>query len=174
MSGASVTIDATFQDAAVQDMLGQLAAAADDLTYVMDLIGAHLQQTVAERFDEGHGPAGVPWKPSGRAKFAGGKTMVDSGRLMGSITRQADANSVTVGTNVIYGRIHQFGGVISAKTAKGLSFNGWSANGTPGHFLRKSVTIPARPFLGVDAEDETEILAIVTGKLAEITGGAPA
>jgi phage gpG-like protein len=78
-----------------------------------------------------------------------------SGGLMGSITMRAGANQVEVGTNKIYGPIHQFGGTIVPRKAKALAFRMGGGN-SPLTFAQK-VTIPARPFLGISAGDEVEI-----------------
>lgn len=59
--------------------------------------------------------------------------------------------SVEIGTNVIYGAIHQFGGAAGRKDRR--------------------VTIPARPFLGVSNEDSTELLAIENDHLQRAWGG---
>ena len=91
----------------------------------------------------------------------GGKTLVDSARLMQSITSNASDTGVEVGTNVLYAAIHQFGGTIRAKTSRGLRFK--IGKGRDASWAtRQSVTIPARPFLGIDAEDEAEIIQIAT------------
>ena len=59
--------------------------------------------------------------------------------------------SVEVGTNVVYGAIHQFGGAAGRKDRR--------------------VTIPARPFHGVSNEDRTELLAIINDHLQRAWGG---
>ena len=84
----------------------------------------------------------------------------DTGRLAGSITKAFDATHASVGTNVVYAAIHQFGGqtkphVIRAKNAKALAL--------PGLGFRKSVNhpgskIPARPFLTITAAGEAKII----------------
>jgi len=83
----------------------------------------------------------------------------DSGRLASSITQSFDASHASVGTNVVYAAIHQFGGrtkahVIRAKNARALA--------TP-YGPRKSVNhpgsvIPARPFLTISPSGEGKIL----------------
>lgn len=60
----------------------------------------------------------------------------DRGRLVRSIRRKALPEGVAVGTNLIYGAIHQFGG----PAGRG-----------------KKVQIPARPYLGVSDEDLSDI-----------------
>lgn len=72
-----------------------------------------------------------------------GQPLRHTGRLNRSITSKTDADGVTVGTNVIYARTHQFGNTITPKKAKRLVFPG--PNGDL--IFAKKVTIPARPFL---------------------------
>ncbi len=116
------------------------------------LSGTHMQQTmqtvgeivkfdIEENFENESSSFGVMWKKSHRA----GKTLSDSGRLNSSFSINATVSRVEVGTNLEYAPIHQFGGIIKAKTDKGLRFK------VNGKFARKqSVTIPARPFLPID------------------------
>lgn len=76
------------------------------------------------------------WIESSRAKKQSGKTLVDTAQLSTSITYEATASGVEVGTNKIYGAIQHFGG----ETGRD-----------------KSVTLLARPYLVVQDEDLEEI-----------------
>lgn len=49
------------------------------------------------------------WRPSWRAKEDKGQTLIDTGRLVSSITYVASPQGVQVGTNVSYGRKHHYG-----------------------------------------------------------------
>ena len=168
MSGAQITI--AVDDAATTAILGQLAALMDNMTPVMDEIGGQLVANTQLRFEDGKAPGGTAWKPSLRALQSKGLTLVDSGRLKASITHEAGPKSVTVGSNVAYAAIHQFGGTIRSKTAKGLRFKG-----ADGGFRRlKQVVMPARPFLGFDEDDRAAVTDIVAGHINRITGGGGA
>ena len=147
MTGVSFTVD--LDDAAARRALTRLAGRAIDLEPAMDEIGAMLVASTLERFERGEDPDGQPWTPSIRALEQGGQTLVDTTRLRGSITHEAARDSVTVGTNVIYAAIHQFGG----KAGRG-----------------KKVTIPERAFLGVNDDDAAEIGEILAEHLAEAFG----
>jgi len=140
VSGVTIEIDTK----PVLHMLQRVAERLDDMTPVMRAIGAVVVNQTDEAFEQGQSPAGKPWKPSARVREKGGQTLIDSARLRNSITSEASAKQVEVGTNVIYAAIHQLGGVIRPKTKKALAFGG---------IVRKSVTMPARPFL----PDETSI-----------------
>ena len=85
------------------------------------------------------------------------------------ITEEASDSGVAVGTNVIYAAIHQLGGVIKAKTAKGLIFTPVGENAP---VIVKSVTMPARPYLGVSAGDEEGIIEICRDWLSRVSDGA--
>ena len=84
----------------------------------------------------------------------GGKTLTDTARLRGSIdsavagdTVLVGANTVKLGSNFKYARIHQMGG----KAGRG-----------------HKVTIPARPYLGISKDDWEEI----EGTISEFISGA--
>jgi phage gpG-like protein len=72
---------------------------------------------------------------------------VRTGRLrnsiIGQVTQSGDTYTGSLGTNVIYGPIHENGGVIRAKNAPYLKFQ--LPNGQ--WISKKEVSIPSRPFL---------------------------
>ncbi len=195
MSGAEITI--TVDDAGTAAILGQLAALMDDMTPVMDEIGGHLVASTQMRFEDSKGPGGVAWKPSLRALKAKGQTLVESGRLKASITHEAGPKSVTVGTNVAYAAIHQFGGEIQQYAySRKVRFRSFEETGEDGvirkrhHFANakakkdvtekavefgaRAITMPARPFLGFDEDDRTAVVDIIAGHINRITGGGGA
>ncbi len=130
---------------------------------LMRAIGVGLQHTTRDRFDAGTDPQGRPWKALNPAYAQQRKPMPilqqmgDSGGLKGSITFAAARNQVEVGSNKVYAAIHQFGGVIRPKTARSLAFH------LGGHLvLARSVTVPARPYLGFGPADEEAVLDAVS------------
>lgn len=182
---ASITL--TADTTAALAGLVRLRERAVHLQPVLDRVGAALESSTIERFDAGVSPAGAPWKPSNRAVAGSrvevgrkrkdgsrkvvmgriGKTLVDSARLRNSITHSADDTSVDVGSNVVYAAVHQFGATITAKGGGALRFRLAS-----GDFVTvKSVTIPARPYLGISPADELTIIDIVSDALAEAAAG---
>lgn len=142
----------------IEKKLAGLIEAFGDLEPLMQGMGLYLESATIDRFDQERGPDGRRWKPSLRARQTGGKTLTDSSQLRSSITSQAGPDSVEVGTNKIYGGIHQFGGTIRPKNGEYLTF---ALPGGLGVRWVKSVTMPARPFLGISSEDESELLAQV-------------
>lgn len=154
---------------AAQAGLERLSRTLWDLWSTMDAIGAYLVSSAHRRFERQAGPDGKAWPQSLRARIQGGWTLLDSGRLRASLTWLAGRDTVEVGSNVIYAAIHQLGGTIRAKNAPNLRFK------ILGRWVSKpSVVIPARPFLGIDREDELEIDAIVQADLGAAFGGSAA
>jgi phage virion morphogenesis protein len=163
MSGAMITW------ALAGDAAKRLAAIEGGPARALKPIGQALLASTHERFRDEAGPDGAKWAPlhPAYAAFKRGPGILRgsalSGGLMDSITDEVSeaAGSVEVGTNKPYGAIHQFGGVIKPKRGKALAFR------LGGRLvLGKKVTIPARPYLGISAEDGLEIEAIIARVLA--------
>lgn len=158
--GIRIEID----DSELQAAIAGLDAAAGDMMPLMAELGSYVESSTQLRFRAGAGPEGDPWPPSIRAIALGGRTLRDSGRLRDSFQRGAlGRDRVEAGTNVIYAAIHQFGGTIRARSAPALSFplpgGGWVRT--------DQVTIPARPFAGVDSDDLGHMRRIVADYLEE-------
>lgn len=168
-----VRMELTGQEAALGD-LGAIIARTQNPRGLFENIGLSLVTSTQHRFEESHGPDGSPWPPSVRALATGGKTLIDSARLMRSISYQASDTGVEIGTNVVYAAIHQFGGVIhqAPRTAvlhfKTSKRTGASRFAKPGKADRaqkaaigaRDIAIPARPFIGLDEDDDREIIRI--------------
>lgn len=168
MSGFGLTL--TYDDLGVRRAMdGLLDLGRIQRIQLMRDIGAQLEATTVDRFYSGVGPDGESWEPSFRARVKGGKTLVDSGLLRDSIHYVADDDAVEIGSADGRSAIHQFGGTITAKTGSGLHFA--LADGS---FHRpQSVTIPARPFVGLSAEDGRLVETIAEQALARaLAGGA--
>lgn len=165
MSDSGAAIEIRLNDAGLKKWAKSLGAelARAPTKKLMERIAAYGIFSTSRRFETGKGPGGEPWQKSFRALMEGGQTLVDSGRLQDNFGADVTATSAEWGTNTEYAAIHQFGGVIRAKSAKALHFQIGGA-----WVMKKSVTIPARPFLGLDAADETEIGAIAYAWLREL------
>lgn len=149
-------------------LLGKASAALIDATPMWDEIGAHFEFATDQRFEREAGPGGIAWPKSLRALATGGKTLTDKARLRSSITRNAWATGMEVGTNVEYAGIHQEGGVIRAKSAKGLRWKYQARGANAESWARKmEVKIPARPFLGIDDDDNEAVTEIAESYLAD-------
>ncbi|WP_051542061.1 phage virion morphogenesis protein [Clostridium lundense] len=92
------------------------------------------------------------------------KILQNSGRLKQSINFEANANSVAVGSTLIYARIHQFGGVIKPKNGNCLCI---PVGG--GKIIKvKSVKIPARPYLVITDKENRQIVSTVKDFYKEV------
>lgn len=160
MSGASIRYEG---DKHLFKVLDRVADPAER-TMLMEAIGAFGVSDTQQRFLDQEGPDGAKWVPSRRAESTGGITLSKTRRLFSSFAFQATATMVAWGTNVIYAGIHHFGGIIRAKNAAFLQFRGQN-----GGFTRvKQVTIPARPYLGINAHGERRIHQLAEQWLEEI------
>lgn len=104
MLGVSVEIS----DADLQAALARLDALVSFSGRAMfEDLGEEVMNQTRARFRQQVDPDGEAWAPSARAEAEGGKTLIDTARLMRSITYAADVDHVRVGTNVTYGAAHQ-------------------------------------------------------------------
>ncbi len=187
-----VTLSVSIDDRQVRELLAQLDERARDLTTPMETVGKQLLFSVQQNFAVGGRP---PWPPSRRALRQGGQTLVDSGRLLGSIAYRPFADRVEIGTNVLYGRAHQlgfFGTVTVSEHARLLTGAGFSrrltlstrtksgrkqTRGRIGTFVRvkshtRQMRLPARPFLAVQDEDRQLAARTILDYLLSRRGGA--
>jgi len=176
--GVSISVNAS-------DALDQLAGYLQRIEHprgMYERIGASLVASTQHRFETGIGPDGSPWPPSLRVLAHGGKTLVLSGRLMRSQTFIASDQGVEVGSNAVYAAIHQFGGIIRQAAREAvLHFKHNARTGrtrfakanSKANYAKKveigarTITMPARPFLGLDDDDNREIIAIAEDWIAK-------
>lgn len=153
----------------VSPALDRLAALLDDLAPVMREIGEYLRESTKQRFSTGTAPDGSRWAPKSpvtMARYGARRSnRVDprplfgpSGDLSGTIAYDAARDSVSVGSNMIYAAVMQFG----------------AAQGAFGRTSRNAPipwgNIPARPFLGLSPEDERALDAIIGEWIERIAG----
>jgi len=138
------------------EIVGNAYSASSGSREINYAIGEVLSSNARSRFRYGKGPDGKKWKQSIRSKIDGNSTLYKTGTLRSSIGFSSDSKTVKIGTNLIYAKIHQLGGVIKSKTARFLVFK------IGNKFIRKKqVEIPARPFLGISIDDKKDILQII-------------
>jgi phage virion morphogenesis protein len=161
-----ITVD--IQDKELKDLLTALTKRATDLKPAMKEVGDIVRSSIIRNFEAGGRPErwqpnalstimagrgrsrtytlkGIVRKPQER-KLQKSKVLMRTARLRNSIKHKAYSDRVEIGTNVIYGRIHQLGG----KAGSGLK-----------------VTIPARPYLMVQDEDWPEIRTAIENYLID-------
>ncbi|MCO5082650.1 MAG: phage virion morphogenesis protein [Rhizobiaceae bacterium] len=117
---------------------------------LMEGIARLVQEQTRRRIEvEKTSPAGEPWKKN----WKGSSTLYESGALSRSIDYAATETTAEIGTGIVYGRIHQLGGTIKPKSAKALAFMMGNR-----FVMTRQVTMPARPYLGLSAENERDII----------------
>lgn len=161
MTGVRITV--SFEDAELQGALRRVRDGLRDRAGLLGAIGVGLAANTRDRFDAAEDPDGGAWKalnPAYAATKKGPGILREAGMrggLQGSITSAVDGNSVIVGTNKVYGAVHQFGATIRPKKPGGaLVFQ--LAGRT---IIAGKVTIPARPYLGFSDQDRTTVIEAV-------------
>lgn len=176
MSGISFTI--TLDDAVPKIALGRMVDAMSDMTKLMDGIGRALVNSGVERIIASNtDPDGVVWEPSRRVQELGGKTLHLSGLLANSLTHQAAADHVMVGSNLIYAAVMHEG-------AEKGAFGAVMGRTRPSEQRPRSQDyftplpwgdIPARRYLatsggGISEEDQVTIGDLVAVHFGSIAG----
>lgn len=141
--------------------LNRALAAAQDMTPLMDDIAGILEDEAQSAFREERSPEGDGWARLSQVTIAlreksghwPGQILQRSGRLAQSISTQVTPTSATVGTNVIYAAVQQFG-------AARREFKGVAPWGR----------IPARPFLGLSEDGRDEIRDLAERYVADAFG----
>lgn len=181
---AGTHIRFTVDDAAVRAMLE--AQSQTDTGSLAPRLGEYLQSSTQARFKTQTAPDGTPWAPLKRSTVRRKKQNPDKiltlrGYLRGGIHWQAlDDNTVQVGSNLKYAAIHQFGGQIQKPERQATVRHRTTAGRVLFAGLRHkkaterqvtigahTVNIPARPFLGISAQDDREIREIIRDWVTE-------
>jgi phage gpG-like protein len=120
-------------------------ATKDTQIQMANVIGAAALSELQMGFRASTDPYGRPWAPL--KLRAGGKPLLDTGRLRSSFSYQPKRGGFTIGTNFIGANVHQYGATITPKRGKFLRFKGkihGRTRRTTGFIFAKSVTIPRR------------------------------
>ena len=122
---------------------------------LMHAVGGEVLAATMERFRKGVSPEGDRWPVTIRQKTGDSRPPLlgTAGKLSQSYTYRIGPRHVEVGSNLKYSAIHHFGGVIRAKNAGALRFRIGES-----FVMKKAVTMPARPALGLNGEDEDHIM----------------
>lgn len=146
---------ARFDGTAAIEHLSGLVDAINDPSPLLAELGEYGLRSTWARFKTQTAPDGTAWaalqpwyqKDKRRNK---NRILTLNGYLRGQMTWQPVGDrTVEIGSNLPYAAVHQFGATIKPRAAKVLIFRGHAA---------KSVTIPARPYLGLSDEDRSEIV----------------
>ncbi|MCF6432913.1 phage virion morphogenesis protein [Leisingera sp. MMG026] len=120
----------------------QMAELADDA-------GAILESSTRRRFDTKTAPDGADWAPWSESyddtrNHDVHSLLIEEGDLRDSIASYSTGTEAHVGSNLVYAAHQHFGG---DETGSG---------------------VPARPYLGVSAEDELDLHDLVTTRLEDL------
>lgn len=146
---------ARFDGTAAIEHLSGLVDAINDPSPLLAELGEYGLRSTRARFKTQTAPDGTAWaalQPWYQREKRRNKNRILTlnGYLRGQMTWQLVGDrTVEIGSNLPYAAVHQFGATIKPRAAKVLMFRGHVA---------KSVTIPARPYLGLSDEDRSEIV----------------
>ena len=191
----SELIKISISDEALRAALGRIIASLADTTPTMRDLSEIMIDASARAFDKTADPAtGTPWQPLSasrqRQRAHKGRSIAnmlqDGGLLVGSIARPSGQGAVRdigpdharVGTDVPYAAIHQLGGTIKREAAP-MTVRLRKKNGRIQFAKTKhkrvrivdtvhkayTITIPARPFIGVGPTDIQDMLDTITRNL---------
>lgn len=175
MTGISITVE--LNDLGARNALRDLLARIENPRGFYEGVGILLQEAAIARFSEERGPDGAPWtslKPATiRARTRKGQlplTILRSNSkgmsgspLAGSINYVASNDDVRVGSPKVYAAIHQLGGTIEKQAGSrymvGRRFAKRDQEGGKDVAIKAhTITIPARPYIGISAADQEAIL----------------
>lgn len=120
------------------------------------------EQTVERILGGGPSPDGINWRDTIEMR---NPILNRSGALARSIDYRASADNLVVGSSLIYAAIHQFGGTIRPVRARFLRFMLLG-----GIVITDKVEMPARPYLGLSAENRAEATRSVVAYLRRMLG----
>lgn len=185
MAGVRLEYDA----AAVLAQLNAAAGLLDDPRRMLLDMAESLLATTQQRFRTQTGPDGSQWQAltpayQRRKRKNKGRILVLNAYLMNQLAYQVNDNELLVGSNLPYAAIHQLGGTINVVARQRDIYFRRDKNGEVGQrFVKRSrsnfaqrvtigpytITIPARPYLGISTQDEISLVEIATRYLERPT-----
>lgn len=188
MTGVSVTVE--IDDKRIRASLRSMMERMENPLGFYEEVGQELLDIMDRNFETESDPDGIPWKkllPSTvwqkRRRGSGGGILSDQGHLKGSINIRPTSEQVSIGSPMEYAAIHQLGGTIKKPARKAVLFLKRNARtGEIGHrFVERkksnvvqdvtipahTITIPARPYIGIGANDVDSIIKIANTWLSD-------
>lgn len=165
-------INVSINSKEINNLLNKITQKTTNLRRIMSPIGNYIAKSVRQNFNEQGRPdkwqslspvtlskmirktdykkkGGLKKSATNRINKRNSRILINTGALMGGIHYEYDNNSATVKTtNLPYAHIHHFGG----KAGKG-----------------KKVTIPARPYMLLQKQDEDVVKIMLSHFLKEIS-----
>lgn len=145
---AGISMEIKINDTGVEKELNRLLAKMKSPIGFYKNVGEHIQKVTPERFENEEAPDGSKWEGlspvtiKSRLRRNGNSPLTiyrETGDFFSSINYQASDDNFKWGSNDVRARIFQLGG----ETGRG-----------------NSVTLPARPYIGLSSDDENEVLEI--------------
>ncbi len=139
----------------LDEALAALARIVENRPKMLKMIGAAVESQTRERIgSERTAPDGTAWPAwaavTAARRHSGQSLLQASGTLIDSLHYVVDGDEVTVGSGMVYAAIHQFGG----EAGRG-----------------RKVKIPARPYLGISAQNEADLMETIEDYIhRQITG----
>lgn len=153
-------IKITLDDTQATQQLQAIARQLKQPRKLYGVLGETVKKIHNERFKQEVDPEGKKWKPLSpiTQQIKGNDQILKQrGYLSQKTAYNYNDERLEFGSDAKYARLHQFGGTITPKRAKRLSFGN-------GIFAKKAV-IPARPWLGIGRNDEQKLLKKATALL---------
>jgi phage virion morphogenesis protein len=144
-----------FESEKLQRALSTVQQRIGDLSPLMADIGELLTQSTKQRFATSTAPDGTPWAPL--KDGSGRKPLVLTGTTRDQIFPDSGSDFVEIVASTKQSPVHQFGADPFQIETKNFGFVEH-----PG--------VPARPFLGVSAADEAEIIKLAAAYI-DVFGG---
>lgn len=144
----------TVDNAQAVRWFGRLLERSADLSGLMAQIGEDLTESTQARFDSGIGPDGVAWQPL--ADGSGRTPLNDTHRMRDGIHPLSGVDWVEIRADAKQARWHQEGtDPYEIRPVNGKALNWPGGPGPRGKVSHPG--LPARPFMGVSAEDDAAI-----------------
>lgn len=147
MAGVSITLQVNGLEATLTRLAKLHAVLHGELLEGLGALG--VSQTQRRLTSEKTSPQGAAWP---KTRDGRGALFATGAHLYDTMQHKAGASEVHWGTGWKYAPVHQFGAVIMPK-GKTLVFTSAGKK-----YFAKRVTIPARPFVGVSAANEIELV----------------
>lgn len=152
----AITIESA-ELSALQLRVRKLAAGLGDVEPLLESLGAEIESQSRRRIsEEKRAPDGEPWQPWSdaykRTRHRGQSLLEGEGHLVDSIRSAVSGDLLETGSPLVYAAIQQLGG--TADMARGPA------------------GIPARPWLGISAENAADLDAVIDAWLSDAAAEA--
>lgn len=134
-----------YTDSGIEQRINSLMSLLNNTQPTLTKVGVALKEIHEQRFVRMIDPDSQPWKPLSplylkRKPVNKDKILTLYGKLKGSLVSEVEVNKVTTSVDTVYANVHQWG---------------WPEK-----------NIPARPYMGINSENEAALLSIVEEAVA--------